>query len=134
MKARESCSVPVARFVPEPFNECRDKLPLVYICSRYRGKDETDVREHIRWAKAFSCFALERHAVPVAPHLFYPQFLDDDDPRQRSYGIMCADRLLMRCDEVWVFNVDGISEGMASEIALADAMGKPVRVFDVLDV
>ena len=55
MKARESCSVPVARFVPEPFNECKDKLPLVYICSRYRGKDETDVREHIRWAKAFSC-------------------------------------------------------------------------------
>ena len=40
----------------------------------------------------------------------------------------------MRCDEVWVFNVDGYSEGMDAEIALADAMGKPVRIFNVLNV
>ena len=131
MIVQEFCSTPVPRHTPDLFEDCPNKLPLVYICSRYRGKDEDEVRDHVRQAQEFSYYAIKRHAIPVAPHLLYPGFLDDDDPLQRGYGMMCADRLLMRCDEVWVFNVDGISEGMASELALADAMGKPVRVFNV---
>ena len=36
-------------------------------------------------------------------------------------------QLLERCDEVWVFDENGTSEGMKGEIELASQLGKQVR-------
>ena len=51
--------------------------PLVYICSPYAG----DVEKNTFRARAFSRFAVERHCIPIAPHLLCPQYLDEETER-----------------------------------------------------
>ena len=64
--------------------------------------------------------------IPLAPHLLYPQFMDDEDRETRELGIFFALVLLGKCDELWVFG-ERISEGMGREIAKAERRGVPVR-------
>ena len=51
--------------------------PLVYICSPYAG----DVEKNTFRARAFSRFAVERHCIPIAPHLLCTQYLDEKTER-----------------------------------------------------
>lgn len=53
--------------------------PLVYICSPFRG----DIDKNIKNACKYSRFAIENKAIPMIPHLLYPQFMDDNDPKER---------------------------------------------------
>ena len=105
-------------------------VSVVYICSRFAGKDEEEVKAHILQARRFSRFAYYRQAVPVTPHLLYPQFLRDGNPLERELGIRSGLKLLRRCDELWVFAVDGISTGMRREIQEAEHRKIRVRYFN----
>lgn len=53
--------------------------PLVYICSPFRG----DINKNIKNARKYSRFAIENKAIPMIPHLLYPQFMYDNDPKER---------------------------------------------------
>ena len=46
---------------------------------------------------------------------------------QYSKTLEMSKQLLERCDEVWVFDENGTSEGMKGEIELASQLGKQVR-------
>ena len=105
-------------------------MSVVYICSRFAGKDEEEVKEHILQARRFSRFAYCRQAVPVTPHLMYPQFLRDGVALQRELGIRSGLKILRRCDELWVFVVDGISSGMRREIQEAEHRKIRIRYFN----
>lgn len=72
--------------------------------------------------------AYEKGYLPIAPHLLFPQFLDDEKEEERQAGIQMGLDLLLYCDEVWVFG--GITEGMLTEIAVAAGHGKRVRAMD----
>lgn len=100
---------------------------MVYVCSRYAGKDREEVEENVRQAREYSRFVVRHEAVPVTPHLLYPQFLDDGDWKEREIGKRCGLWLLTCCDELWIFWRDGISEGMREEIRWAARLGKKVR-------
>lgn len=105
-------------------------LPTVYICSRYAGRDAAEVEKHVNEAKKFARFAMARGNVAIAPHLMYPCFLDDNVPEERRVGRASGLRLLLWVDEVWVFYVDGVSEGMMDELKFAKFLGKKIRWFD----
>ena len=47
---------------------------LVYICSPYSG----DVKTNTEKAKDYCRFAVEKGNVPIAPHLLFPQFMDEE--------------------------------------------------------
>ncbi len=96
--------------------------PLVYVCSPYSG----DVEKNTCRARSYSRFAVAKHAIPVAPHLLYPQFMDEDT--ERELALFMGIVLLGKCDEVWVFG-DTISDGMAAEIARAKKQRKTIRYF-----
>ncbi len=98
--------------------------PLVYICSPYSG----DVLRNTRKARTFSRFAVRQGAIPVTPHLLYPQFMDDKIPAERDLGRFFALVLLGKCEQLWVFGND-ISPGMAREISQAESKGIPIRCF-----
>lgn len=98
--------------------------PLVYICSPYAGDIETNTAN----AKKYCRFAYRSHAIPVAPHLLYPQFLNDGDPDEREDGLFMGLVLLSKCRELWVFG-ENISSGMQAEIAKAESRKMPVRYF-----
>ena len=79
-------------------------------------------------AKRYMRFAMIKGAIPFAPHLLYPQVLDEDDPSERELGLFFGMVWLGKCDELWVFGRH-ISCGMEREIAKAKKRGIPVRRF-----
>ena len=99
--------------------------PLVYIASPFSGDMETNINR----ARGYCRFAVARNCIPIAPHLHYPQFMDDGDKEQRELGQFFALVLLGKCDEMWVFG-DKISKGMAREIAKAEKRGIPIKRFN----
>lgn len=73
--------------------------PLVYVASPFAGDTEYNVRK----AREYCRFAVSKGCIPIAPHLHYPQFMDDGDKEQRELGLFFALVLLGKCDELWVF-------------------------------
>ncbi len=100
-------------------------LPLVYICSPYRGDVDTNVMR----ARRYSYFAVSENTIPITPHLLFPQFMDDDIPSQRQLAMHFNYVLLGKCSQLWVFG-DVISEGMEYEINLAKKRFMKIRYFD----
>ena len=96
--------------------------PLVYIASPFAGDTERNTER----ARGYCRLAVSKGCIPLAPHLLYPQFMDDDDREIRELGIFFALVLLSKCEELWVFG-ERISEGMSREIARAERRGIPVR-------
>lgn len=97
-------------------------MKLVYIASPFAG----DVEQNIENARRYCLKAMDRGVTPVAPHLIYPQFLDDSDPAQRNMGTRAGLELLSRCDELWVCGTE-VSAGMQKDIQFATGLGIPVR-------
>ena len=98
--------------------------PLVYICSPYAG----DVAENVRRAREYSRFAVKRHCIPIAPHLLFPQFMNDGNKAERELALFMGMVLLTQCREVWVFG-GTVSSGMALEIGKARGRAMPIRYF-----
>lgn len=98
--------------------------PCVFICSPYAG----DVEENTQKAKEYLRFAVEQGAIPLAPHLLYPQVMDDSSPVARELGLFFGMVWLGKCAELWVFG-SRISHGMSQEIEKAESKGIPIRYF-----
>ena len=95
----------------------------VYVCSALRG----DVEENIRKARSFCEFMVREHEmIPIAPHIYFTQFLNDEDAEDREFGINAGLSLLSECDELWYFG-DQISKGMTDEICFALSHDIPVK-------
>lgn len=99
--------------------------PLVYICSPFAG----DVDFNISRARGYSRFAIAQNAIPLAPHLLFPQFLDDADKQQRDLGIFMGLVLMSKCQEFWCFG-SKISKGMAIELEKAKKRKMVIRYFN----
>ena len=102
------------------------KMQKVYVCSPLRGDVEKNTANAIRYCR----FALKRNRFPIAPHIWFPRFLNDDIPAERELAIKMGLWLLTQCGEVWVFG-SRISEGMAAEINAAKKQGKKIKYIKV---
>ena len=98
--------------------------PLVYICSPFSGK----VRKNKKKARKYCRFALEQHTIPFAPHLLFPQFMDDSSPEERQLAMFMNMIMLGHCEELWVFG-ERISAGMKQEIRKAERKHMKIRYF-----
>lgn len=101
----------------------------VYICSPYRGYTLSNTEAAQRFCK---WAAFEKDVLPVAPHIYFTQFFEDDVPEQREIGMNMGIQLLRECSEIWVLG-EKISDGMAREIAEAGRLGMPIRFFTEAD-
>lgn len=99
--------------------------PLVYICSPY----SEDVEANVEIARRFCRVALQRRTIPVAPHLLFPQFMDDAVPGERELAMFMNRIVLSRMDAIWVY-ADRISTGMRQEIEWAYVQGTPIKYFN----
>ena len=99
--------------------------PLVYICSPFSGDTERNSNQ----ARKYSRFAYEQNTIPVTPHLLYPQFREDENPKERADAMHFNYVLLGKCNELWVFG-DVISKCMAHEIGIAKKRQQTIRWFD----
>ena len=91
---------------------------FTYICSPYRDNPHVNVMR----ARQYCKFAVSRGRIPLAPHLYFTQFLSETNERGKAMSMNLE--LLRLCGEVWVFG-DRITEGMAMEIERA----RKVRYF-----
>lgn len=98
-------------------------MKKVYICSPCRG----DYENNIQRAKEFSRAAVERGCIPITPHIYLTQFMDDTVPAERELGLSIGRELVLMCDELWAFGLCCPTAGMAAEIELARECGIPVR-------
>lgn len=98
--------------------------PVVYICSPLSG----EVGSNQQAARRYCRYAVDAGYIPIAPHLFFPQFMDDDDEQERSLALFMDTVLLTKCAELWVFG-ETISKGMRIEIEKAKRKEKPIRYF-----
>ncbi|GHV17367.1 hypothetical protein FACS189425_03460 [Clostridia bacterium] len=100
----------------------------VYICSLYRGRNETEIGENVGNAIKYCQYAVKQGVFPIAPHLYLTRFLDDSDPAERKLGLELGLILLRACSEMWIYG-ERISEGMRGEITEANRLG--IKIINV---
>ena len=103
----------------------KKQKPCVFICSPFAG----DTAGNTQNARRYMRFAVIKGAIPIAPHLLYPQVLNDGNPTHRELGLSFGMVWLGKCDELWIFG-SHISSGMEREIAKAWKNGIPIRRFN----
>lgn len=100
--------------------------PLVYICSPFSG--DGDIEINIANARVFCRYAIQNNYIPFAAHLLFPQFMNDNDPKERELAILMNKVFLDKCDELWVFG-NVITRGMNIEIKRAKKKNIKIRYF-----
>lgn len=96
--------------------------PIVYICSAFSG----DVEGNTKKARAYSRFAVDQGAIPIAPHLLLPQFMNEET--ECSLAMFMDIAILSKCKELWVFGSP--TAGMQAEIAYAEKKQMTIKYFD----
>ena len=107
------------------YGDCPGEWRKIYVCSPYAG----DTKKNVEAARGYCRYVLAEGGIPIAPHLLFPQFMDDNDEDERELGLIFAKLLLKQCDEVWVFG-DHISKGMFGECRLAILLNKKMQFFN----
>ena len=98
--------------------------PIVYICSPLSGAVESNQLK----ARGYCRYAVDTGYIPIAPHLYFPQFMNDTNHQERNLAMFMDIVLMSKCSELWVFG-DTISRGMSIEIEKAKRKKMPIRYF-----
>ena len=104
----------------------------VFICSPFRPVGDTDEKRemslsiHKELARYACRYAVANGYSPICPHLYYPEFLNDNMADEREIGILLGMVGLSECKELWAVG-RRISEGMEKEIDQAKRWGIPVK-------
>lgn len=88
-------------------------MKKIYVCSPLRG----DLENNIKRAKAYSALVAQLGYLPITPHIYFTQFLDDARQEERELGMKLGLELLKICDELWYWGDP--TEGMLAELRLA---------------
>lgn len=94
----------------------------VYICSPLRG----DYEKNQERAREYCAAAIKAGFLPIAPHIYLTQFLDDNNQEDRARALDLGLQMLSRCDELWVCGTDEPTEGMIKEIERAKLLAIPI--------
>ena len=100
-------------------------MKKVFVCSPYSG----DIEENTKKASHAAKIICGCGYIPIVPHLYFPQFLDDDDEVERIRGIELGIELMKDCDFIWLIGPE-ISAGMEYELEAAKEIGIPVKMYD----
>ena len=98
--------------------------PIVYICSPLSG----DMDANQEAARRYCRYAVDIGYIPIAPHIYFPQFMNEHSLKERNLALFMDIALLSKCAELWVFG-DTISKGMSMEIEKAKHKGQLIRYF-----
>lgn len=88
-------------------------MKRIFVASPLRG----DIEKNLERARSYCRKVVEAGHRPFAPHLLYPQFLNELDEQERNQGIEMGLQDLQACDELWAFGY--LSAGMRKEVDFA---------------
>lgn len=95
---------------------------LIYVCSPYRG----EVERNKKYARYAGEYLINRGDIPIIPHLYITEILNDDNPQERRKGMNICKQLIDKCEELIIFCNYGISKGMYEEIKYAEEHCKKI--------
>lgn len=98
---------------------------MIFICSPFRSDDPEQKKKNLKLARIACMRAISLGYTPFAPHLYLPQFLDENDDEENETAMEIGLAVMTECSRVWIVG-DRISEGMSQEINLANQEGIPV--------
>lgn len=89
----------------------------VFIISQYHDENPAQLDYNTRFAAAIAYNLVRGYGdVPIAPHLYFTQFMDDEG-WARDFGIEAGHLMMRLCDSAILATIDGrISEGMQSDL------------------
>ena len=100
-------------------------MSRTFVCSEFGG-----LESNLELARKYCKYAMEQGRNPLAPHLLFPQLLDDGSEDERALGIRLGIEWMKQCKEMWVFVVEGnLSKGMLLEIWVAKSLNIPIKWF-----
>lgn len=97
---------------------------IIYVCSRLRG----NVKRNQKKACKYCRFVTQKGHIPMAVHLMFPRFMNDNNDDDRTKAITMRLNILARCDELWCFG-EKISKGMLIELMFASNHMIKIRHF-----
>lgn len=104
---------------------------LIYVCSPY---SVGNVEFNVNVAQKLCRYVFDCGYIPVATHLYFPQFMNDKIPKERETAIKICQELVGVCKELWVFLIGEqslVTNGMKQEIERAKHLEIPIRYFHV---
>jgi len=93
----------------------------VYVCSPCKG----DRKNNIKKTKLYSRYVSSHGFIPLAPHLYFGELINDENPEERKLILKFALEWLFQCDELWCFG-ETVSDGMKNEIEAAKRLGMKI--------
>jgi len=116
------CSLEVARRLAHRMRQATPvgRLKRVYVCHPFSDGPAANIGHVQRISRGL----IADGVLPIAPHLYLPQLVDEATQRERALNL-CVE-LLGTCDEVRVFG-GRITPGMERELQYATRVGIPVR-------
>jgi hypothetical protein len=86
-----------------------------------------DPKVNIEFARKCMTECLARGQAPFAPHLLYPQALNDDEPKDRELGMVAGRAWLAAAEAVECYVDRGVSSGMRGDLEAALSLLLPIR-------
>lgn len=83
-----------------------NRKKIVFICSPYSGKTEAEQIRNVELARKYCSIACSLGFTPFAPHLLYPQFLDNSIREERDTGINCGLDILQYAMKSYYLKLD----------------------------
>ena len=76
---------------------------LIYVCSplksnRFTGDISTNIKRATEHCRAVVDY--DKQYLPIAPHIYFTKFLDDNKLEERQLGLEFSKDLLLFCDEM----------------------------------
>ena len=90
---------------------------LIYVASPYKAAPFRTVAQNEAFAREICREIALDGNIPIAPHLYFTQFLNDSIEHERLRGIRFGRKLMEFCDEIRLFVPAGMkmSDGMCEE-------------------
>ena len=100
-------------------------MKKIFVCSPYRG----DIEGNTKTAASVARILSEAGYMPIVPHLYFPNFLREEDQHERILGIELGIELMKECDKIWIIGTK-ITTGMEFELETAKELQIPVEMYD----
>lgn len=97
-------------------------MKKIFVCSPLRGNVVLNLNRAIEHCR----YVARCGHIPIAPHVYFTRFLNEDIEEERRMGIEMGIELMGDCQELWVFGEGVISGGMKEEIKEWKKTTKPI--------
>lgn len=117
------------------------KEKVVYICHPFAGNPKGNkqkvfkivdqiIEENLKLWEDYVNDSLSENTAsmdflvtPLSVFHAFPESMEESEKVSRELVMFYCKSLLKKCDEIWVYSSDGITEGMKEEIELASDLG-----------